>query len=83
MTRAARLMALAKFGDAVAYNPGIVVLVSGAVMALARWVVGALSGRWLVFVLANRRAVVRLVVVAAVGALWLNQRLHAALLIDR
>jgi Protein of unknown function (DUF2752) len=79
MTRGVRYVMLGHLGRAIDYNPASPVLVAGAVGAMARAVVGGMSGRWLVVhIRATRPAVMALAAVLA--ALWVNQQLHASLL---
>ena len=79
MTRGVVAVLHGQLGRAVAYNPASPLLVAGAVLALGRWLVGRLTGRWLD---ATRRRTPRTVGLAAglVLALWVNQQAHAALL---
>jgi Protein of unknown function (DUF2752) len=62
-----------------AYNPASPLLVAGAALALGRWMVGRMTGRWLeVRVRPSRVAWAAGAV--AVLVLWVNQQAHAALL---
>jgi predicted MFS family arabinose efflux permease len=54
-------------------------LVAGAVLAVGRWLVGRLTGRWLDATLRRTPLTVALAA-ALVLALWVNQQAHAALL---
>jgi hypothetical protein len=47
MTRGTVAVLRGRLGQAVAYNPASPLLVTGAVLALGRWLVGRLTGRWL------------------------------------
>jgi hypothetical protein len=79
MTRGTVAVLRGQLGLAWAYNPASPLLVAGAALALGRWVVGRLTGRWLeVHVHSSRVAWA----VGAVGVLvlWVNQQAHAALL---
>jgi hypothetical protein len=79
MTRGTVAVLRGRLGQAVAYNPASPLLVTGAVLALGRWLVGRLTGRWLDATL--RRTPFTLGIAAAlVLALWVNQQAHAALL---
>jgi hypothetical protein len=79
MTRGTVAMLHGQLGRAVADNPASPELVAGAVLALGRWLVGRLTGRWLDATL--RRTPLTLGIAAAlVLALWANQQAHAALL---
>jgi hypothetical protein len=79
MTRGTVAVLRGRLGQAVAYNPASPLLVAGALLALGRWLVGRLTGRWLD---ATFRATPLTVGLAAalVLALWVNQQAHAALL---
>ncbi|WP_327582266.1 DUF2752 domain-containing protein [Nonomuraea sp. NBC_00507] len=78
-TRALRYTMLTEWRLAWTYNPLSPVLGVGAVLALMRHLVGALSGRWLT--IEWRWSKPLLVVLAlAVIALEVNQQLHASLL---
>lgn len=81
MTRAVRLLALGRFSDAWRFNPAsfLLVLATGAV--LARAVIGFITRRW-AHVYVSRRGSVTAVVALFVSALWINQQLHAALLMS-
>jgi len=68
-----------QLGRAVADNPASPLLVAGAVLAVGRWLVGRLTGRWLDATLRPTRLTVGLAA-ALVLALWVNQQAHAALL---
>jgi Protein of unknown function (DUF2752) len=79
MTRGTVALLRGQLGQAVAYNPASPLLVAGAVLALGRWLVGRLTGRWLDATL--RQTPLTLGIAAALGlALWVNQQVHAALL---
>jgi Protein of unknown function (DUF2752) len=79
MTRGTVAVLRGRLGQAVAYNPASPLLVAGALLALGRWLVGRLTGRWLD---ATLRPTPRTVGLAAalVLVLWVNQQAHAALL---
>lgn len=79
-TRAMYHVFLGDLGLAWAYNPLSVVLAAGAVAALARHVAGVLTGRWLALHVRWNAATIG-VLVAALLALWVNQQLHAELLL--
>jgi hypothetical protein len=79
MTRGTVAVLHGQLSRAVAYNPASPLLVAGALLALGRWLVGRLTGRWLEVAL--RRTPLTLGSAAAlVLALWINQQAHAALL---
>jgi hypothetical protein len=79
MTRGTVALLRGRLGQAVAYNPASPLLTAGALLALGRWLVGRLTGRWLD---ATLRPTPRTVGLAAalVLVLWVNQQAHAALL---
>jgi uncharacterized protein DUF2752 len=79
MTRGTVAVLHGQLGLAVAYNPASPLLVVGAVLAVVRWLVGRLTGRWLN---ATLRPTPSTWAVAAVVvlALWVNQQAHTALL---
>jgi hypothetical protein len=79
MTRGTVAVLRGQLGLAVAYNPASPLLVAGAVLALVRWLVGRLTGRWLDATL-QRTPLTLGIAVALVLALWVNQQAHAALL---
>ena len=79
MTRGVVAVLHGQLSRAVTYNPTSPLLVAGAVLALGRWLVGRLTGRWLD---ATLRRTPRTLGIAAtlVLVLWVNQQAHAALL---
>ena len=79
MTRGTVALLRGQLGQAVAYNPASPLLVAGALLALGRWLVGRLTGRWLDATLQRTPLTVGLAAVLAL-ALWINQQAHAALL---
>ena len=79
MTRGTVAVLHGRLGLAVAYNPASPLLVVGAVLALGRWLVGRLAGRWLDATL-RRTSLTVGIAAALVLALWVNQQAHAALL---
>jgi hypothetical protein len=79
MTRGTVALLRGQLGQAVAYNPASPLLVAGALLALGRWLVGRLTGRWLDATLRRTPLTVGLAA-AMVLALWVNQQAHAALL---
>jgi len=79
MTRGLRDVMLGQLGRAVDYNPASPVLVMGAIGAVVRGMIGRLSGRWLTFRPPPTRSTL-LALTGALAALWVNQQLHAALL---
>jgi Protein of unknown function (DUF2752) len=79
MTRGTVAVLHGQLGVAVAYNPASPLLIAGALLAMGRWLVGRLTGRWLNVTL--RRTPVTMGIIAALSlALWVNQQAHAALL---
>jgi Protein of unknown function (DUF2752) len=82
MTRGTVAVLRGRLGQAWAYNPASPLLVAGALLAVGRWLVGRLSGRWLDATLRPTRLTVG-IAAALVLALWVNQQAHAALLADR
>lgn len=81
MTRATRLLALGRFSDAWRFNPGSFVVLLSVAVALTRGAVEIIAGRWVHLSVTTRPLVIGLIV-AAVTALWVNQQLHAALLMS-
>lgn len=79
MTRALRALAVGDLGAAWRYNPGVFVLAAAVGFALMRTVVGLVTKRWLDVMFVRRRAVF-LGIIVFVGGLWVNQQLHASLL---
>jgi hypothetical protein len=79
MTRGTVALLRGQLGQAVADNPASPLLVAGALLALGRWLVGRLTGRWLDVTLRRTPRTVGLAA-ALVLALWVNQQAHAALL---
>jgi hypothetical protein len=79
MTRGTVAVLRGRLGQAVAYNPASPLLVAGALLALGRWLVGRLTGRWLDATLRRTPLTVGLAG-GLVLALWANQQAHAALL---
>ena len=79
MTRGTVALLRGQLGRAWAYNPASPLLVAGALLALGRWLVGRLAGRWLDATLRRTPLTVGLTA-ALVLVLWVNQQAHAALL---
>jgi Protein of unknown function (DUF2752) len=79
MTRGTVALLRGRLGQAVAYNPASPLLVAGALLALGRWLVGRLTGRWLDATLRPTRSTWAVAAVAVL-ALWVNQQAHAVLL---
>ena len=79
MTRGTVAVLRGQRGLAVADNPASPLLVVGAVLAVGRWLVGRLTGRWLDATIRPTPSTWA-VVAAVVLALWVNQQAHAALL---
>ena len=73
MTRGTVAVLHGQFGQAVAYNPASPLLVVGAVLAVVRWLVGRLTGRWLDATL-RATPITWAVVAVVVLALWVNQQ---------
>lgn len=82
MTRAMRSLAAGDLTLAWRYNPGSYVIAFLGAAFTARWVVGVATGRWLTITLPSRRATLLMVWLVTV-ALWVNQQLHADLLMTR
>lgn len=80
MTRAVRLLALGDIRGAIRYNPGSLAIALGAILIIVRSAIGTLSGQWLVIVITHRRIVFG-VAILSVALLWVNQQLHADLLL--
>jgi hypothetical protein len=79
MTRGTVAALHGQLGQAVAYNPGSLLLLVAAVLAVGRWLVGRLTGRWL-DATPRPTPLTLAVAVVVVLALWVNQQAHAALL---
>jgi hypothetical protein len=79
MTRGTVAVLHGQLGLAVADNPASPLLLAGGVLALGRWLVGRLTGRWLDATVRRTPRTVG-IAAAAVLALWVNQQAHAALL---
>jgi len=79
MTRGTVAVLRGQLALAWAYNPASLLLVAGAALALGRWLVGWLTGRWLEVRVRPSR-VAWAVAAVAVLVLWANQQAHAALL---
>ena len=79
MTRGTVAVLHAQLGQAVAYNPASPLLVVGAVLAVSRWLVGKLTGRWVDATL-RPTPITWAVAAVVVLALWVHQQTHAALL---
>ncbi len=79
MTRAVRALARGDIGNALEYNPASLALALGAVLVLTRTALGLLAHRWIAIRVSRRP----LWILVAVGllALWVNQQLHADLLL--
>lgn len=80
-TRALRYTMLGQWELAWQYNPLSPVLVAGAVAAMARHLLGRLTGKWLTIDLRVPLRVVVLILVALVVLLEINQQSHASLLL--
>jgi predicted MFS family arabinose efflux permease len=68
-----------QLGRAWAYHPASPLLVVGAVLAVGRWLVGRLTGRWLDATI-RPTPITWAVAAIVVLALWANQQAHAGLL---
>ncbi len=80
-TRATYLLLTGDVSESLRYNPGILVLAGVVVLALARAVVGVLTGHWLQVTLRpGLGRALRFVVVVAVLGLWVRQQINADLL---
>jgi hypothetical protein len=82
MTRAVRSTMRGDLSGAWSYNPAGILLVLGAAVALVRSAVGVVTGRWLNVSSWPPARRVAAATAVAVGLLWLNQQLHAALLMS-
>jgi hypothetical protein len=79
MTRGTVAVLRGQLGQAVAYNPASPLLLVGAVLAVGRWLVGRLTGRWL-DATPRPTPITSAVAAIVVFALWVNQQTHATLL---
>jgi Protein of unknown function (DUF2752) len=79
MTRGTVAVLRGQLGLAVTYNPVSPLLVAVAILAMVRWLVGRLTGRWLVVRVYPGRVAWGFGVAALLG-LWVNQQAHAVLL---
>jgi hypothetical protein len=79
MTRGTVAVLHGQLGLAVADNPASPLLVVGAVLAVGRWLVGRLTGRWL-DATPRPTPITWAVAAIVVLGLWVNQQAHAALL---
>lgn len=82
MTRAVHALATANVYAAWRYNPGSFALAAFGVVFVLRALVGFASGRWLSFPRLSAR-LVWVAVVVGTAVLWVNQQLHADLLMSR
>lgn len=80
LTRAVRALALDDIGGALEYNPASLALALGTVLVMTRTAFGLMTHRW-ISVAVSRRQLWILVVVGLL-ALWVNQQLHADLLLE-
>lgn len=83
-TRAVYYAMLGQWGLSWTYNPLGLLLLAGAAATTVRHMAGAISGRWLnLHVRRHRATIVVISALLAVGvlALWVNQQLHAELLL--
>jgi hypothetical protein len=78
-TRAVHAIALGHLAEAWRFNPFGFLLVAGAVVALVREAVGRMTGRWWNLRLTRPRLAIAAALVL-IGALTVNQQLHAELL---
>lgn len=81
MTRAFRLLARGQLDRAVTYNPASPLLAVVLVGVVIRAGVGKISGRWFDITVVRSRGVY-LMIGLGVGALWINQQIHAGLLMQ-
>jgi hypothetical protein len=79
MTRAGRSVALLHFNAAWKYNPGSFLLGAAVGSSLLRGVIGAATGRWFRLTFSRRRPIV-LAAALFIVLLWINQQLHASIL---
>jgi len=81
MTRAFRLLARGQLGRAVTYNPASPLLAVVLVGVVIRAAIGKTSGRWLDVTVVRSRGMY-LVIGLGIAALWINQQIHAGLLMQ-
>ncbi|MFF5035640.1 DUF2752 domain-containing protein [Nocardia salmonicida] len=80
-TRATYLLLAGDVSESLRYNPGVLVLATVVVLALARGAVGVLTGHWLQIALRpGMGRALRIVLGVAVLALWVRQQINADLL---
>jgi hypothetical protein len=79
MTRGTMAVLHGQLSRAWAYNPASPLLVLGTVLAVGRWLVGRLTGRWLNATI-RPPPITWAVAAIVVLALWANQQAHAGLL---
>jgi hypothetical protein len=81
MTRAVTATARGDITTALVYNPGILLLGLGAGCLYLRVAIGLVSGQWLAVTLERRRTMIMIAVLMTL-ALWVNQQMHADLLMQ-
>ena len=81
MTRAFRLLARGQLDRAVTYNPASPLLAVVLVGVVIRAAIGKTSGRWLDITVVRSRGMY-LVIGLGIAALWINQQIHAGLLMQ-
>lgn len=84
-TRSVRYAAIGQIGDAWRYNPLGIVVVAGVVLAVARTLIGLVTGRWLRVELTwstGRKRAAIVIAVALLAALEVRQQLRAGLLLS-
>ena len=79
ITRGTVAVLRGQLGRAWAYNPASPLVVVGAVLAVGRWLVGRLTGRWLDATI-RPTPITWAVAAVVVLALWAHQQAHAGLL---
>lgn len=82
-TRSLRLVARGDLRDAWRFNPLGPILVLGALSLLARHAVGIATGSWVALRPLLSSRLVRRAVAGGLVVLWVNQQLHAQLLMRR
>jgi hypothetical protein len=81
MTRAVTALAMGDLTTALRYNPGSILLAVVAGFLYLRMGVGLVRGRWLTVTMERRRMAIVILALVTL-ALWVNQQLHADLLIQ-
>ena len=79
--RASTALALGQLGTAWAFNPASVLVALVAIATVLRWIVALTTRRW-INVSVRFTAWVWIALGLSVAALWINQQLHADLIIN-